>query len=172
VGLEREGQVIAPVEQASWLSRVLPGWSRTRILIHTLPDLRTLPAVGGEVTFLAPDAIAQLAVDAELLAELTRGAVHSVIAASVEGQRPVSFCYAGAETESLWDVAIDTVPEYWRRGHAARCAVHMIRHMHARGRQAVWQATDDNPASWRLAHKLGFVQVDELTLFEPAAPVP
>jgi RimJ/RimL family protein N-acetyltransferase len=29
----------------------------------------------------------------------------------------------------------------------------------------VWAAIDQNPASWRLAEKLGFAAVDELVLF-------
>jgi predicted GNAT family acetyltransferase len=43
----------------------------------------------------------------------------------------------------------------------------MIRYMLAQGKQPVWQSEEDNPASWRLAQKLGFVPVDELALFVP-----
>lgn len=81
--------------------------------------------------------------------------------------KPVSFCYSGSSTESLWDVSIDTVPQHFRRGYASLCAAFMIRHMQAQGKQPVWQAVEENPASWRLAQKLGFVPVDELALFEP-----
>jgi hypothetical protein len=41
----------------------------------------------------------------------------------------------------------------------------MIRHMSARGKGPVWQAVEENPASWRLAQKRGFVPVDELAVF-------
>jgi hypothetical protein len=42
--------------------------------------------------------------------------------------------------------------------------------MHTQGKQPVWQAVEENPASWRLAQKLGFVPVDELALFESRKP--
>ena len=95
------------------------------------------------------------------------GAEQSLIAAAFVNRQPVSFCYAGAMTESLWDVSIDTLPGYRRRGYAALCVTYLIYHMLAKGRHPVWQALEDNPASWRLARKLGFVPVDELALFEP-----
>jgi RimJ/RimL family protein N-acetyltransferase len=38
--------------------------------------------------------------------------------------------------------------------------------MDTQDKQPVWQAVEENPASWRLAQKLGFVPVDELALFE------
>jgi hypothetical protein len=31
------------------------------------------------------------------------------VAASFADRRPVSFCYAAAQTESLWDISIDTL---------------------------------------------------------------
>jgi len=77
----------------------------------------------------------------------------------------VAFCYAGATTESLWDVAIDTVEAHCRQGHAGRCAAFMIRRMRTFGKERVWQAAEDNPSSWRLAAKLGFEAIAELTWF-------
>jgi hypothetical protein len=44
--------------------------------------------------------------------------------------------------------------------------MYMIRYMQTQGKQPVWQAVEENPASWRLAQKLGFVPVDDLALFE------
>jgi RimJ/RimL family protein N-acetyltransferase len=34
------------------------------------------------------------------------------------------------------------------------------------GKRPVWGSLEENPASWRLARKLGFVVVDEIVLFE------
>ncbi len=162
------GQVLAGPEHGPWLTRLLPGWKRSRILIHTLPTPATLPPIDSEkkVEFLDPAVLDQLTVDAELLEELQSGAEHSPIAATFVAGQPVSFCYAGAETESLWDVAVDTVEEHRRRGHALHCSAYMIRYMSDRGKQAVWQALEDNPASWLLAQKLGFVLVDVVSFFE------
>jgi hypothetical protein len=39
--------------------------------------------------------------------------------------------------------------------------------MSALGQQPVWGAVEENPASWRLARKLGFAPVDEIALFDP-----
>lgn len=167
----RGGSVVAPQEQATWLTQALPGWTRARAILHLLRDPRRLPtASAAEVGFLDPETLPQLRVPTALLRELTSGAEHSLIAATFVDKQPVSFCYAGAITETLWDVAIDTLPEHRRQGYAALCAAHMIRHMQGQGKQPVWAAEEENPASWRLAQKLGFEPVDELVLFEPGAP--
>ncbi len=163
----RDGSVVAPQEQATWLTQVLPEWTRTRAILHLLRDPQRLPiASAGQVRFLDPDTLDRLPIPAELLRELEVGAEDSLIAATFVEEQPVSFCYAGAVTESLWDVSIDTVPGHRRRGYAALCAAHMIRHMQARGKQPVWGAAENNPASWHLARKIGFEPVDELALFE------
>jgi len=160
------GEAIAPHEQAAWLAEILPSWMRSLIIVHHLPDMQRLPEVpNGIVDFLDPVAIPQLAIEVGLKQELSSGAERSLIAATFLEQQPMSFCYAGAITESLWDISIDTVPEQRRKGYAALCVAYMIRSMHAQGKHPVWQALKDNPASWRLAQKLGFVPVDELVLF-------
>lgn len=161
------GEVIAPLEYTPWLTEVLPLWAWTRIRVHTLPDLQRLPEPAGRVVgFLDPATLPQLDIDPELKQELESGAEQSPIAAAFVNQQPVAFCYAGAITESWWDVAIDTLPEHRRAGHAGQCAAHLIHHFQAQGKRPVWQALESNPASWRLAQKLGFVMVDELALWE------
>lgn len=162
----RGGEVIAPMAQAAWLAEALPGWKRNRIIVHQLHDAHRLPEPPADaVRFLDPALIPHLPIDPELRQELESGAAGSLIAATFVEQQPVSFCYAGAITESLWDVSIDTVPQHQRRGYAAWCAAYMIRYMQTQSKQPVWQALEDNPASWRLAEKLGFEPVDELAFF-------
>lgn len=173
------GEVIAPFSQTAWLAAALPGWAHTRIIVHQLAepnwfaepnrfaDPQHLPVTAaGQVGFLDPATLPQLALPEALRAELLSGAEYSLIAATFVAAQPVAFCYAGAETETLWDVAIDTLPEHRRKGYAALCAVHLIRHMAAKGKRPVWQAVEENPASWQLAQKLGFVPMDELVMFE------
>lgn len=171
-GLRVGAGVIAPEERtAAWLPGILPGWTPARIVLHLLGGpLCVPPTSGGEVAFLDPPILDRVAIHEELREELRSAARRSPIAATFAGGSPVSFCYAGSVTETLWDVSIDTVPDHRRQGHAAVCAAHMIGHMHARGKQPVWAALETNPASWRLALKLGFTAVDEITLFEPGAP--
>ena len=160
------GEVIASWHDAARLTGLLPGYTPSRIIVYTLNDPDSLPeAPDGMVRFLDPALIARLPIDEELRRELETGAGGSPIAALFVAGEPVSFCYAGAVTESLWDIAIDTLPEHQQKGYAGLCAAHMIRYMHADGRRPVWQALEENPASWRLAEKLGFMVVDELGMF-------
>jgi GNAT superfamily N-acetyltransferase len=167
---EHGGSIIATQEQASWLVDLLPGWTRTRIIVYTLPHLHRLPSVDdGMVTFLDPRTLPQLALPSDLREELEAAANFTQIAATFVAQQPVAFCYAGAVTETLWDISIDTVPEHRRQGHAGRCVAYMIRYMLSQGKHPVWQAVEANSASWRLAQKLGFVPIDELALFEAPA---
>ena len=81
--------------------------------------------------------------------------------------RPVSFCYSGWETESHWDVSIDTLEGHRRRGLGTAACVCLIRHFAARGKTAVWGALDSNPASTALAEKLGFTPIDHLLVAYP-----
>lgn len=160
--------VVAPQENGVWLAKFLPEWNRTRIIVHVLSEQPGLPQLPDDkVRFLDPQILPTLPIPPDLLEELQSGAEHSPIAATFVENQPVSFCYAGSITESLWDVSIDTLPQHYRRGYAALCAAYMIRHMQAQGKQPVWQAVVENPASWRLAQKLAFVPVDELAFFEP-----
>jgi hypothetical protein len=88
--------------------------------------------------------------------------------AAFVGEVPVSFCYVASETEGLWDVAIDTLEEHRRRGHAAQCVSFLIRHMrHTAGKEPVWGAVEANVPSMSLAAKLDFVPVDRVFVFEP-----
>ena len=98
--------------------------------------------------------------------ELTDGAEGSSISAAFVDGSPVAFCYAGAVTESLWDVAVDTVRAHRRKGHAGACVAHRVRLMRGQGKEPVWQAELNNPPSWRLAEKLGFEPIDELAFFQ------
>ncbi len=94
-----------------------------------------------------------------LLAELADFVDDSVpLVAAFDGDRAVAFAYAASETESLWDISIDTIESYRRRGYAAAAALHLVRTMKARGKSAVWGALDSNPASANLARRLGFVE--------------
>jgi GNAT superfamily N-acetyltransferase len=162
------GSLVAPLNQAERIARLLPAWTATRAVLHLLGDAPRLPAVApGQVRFLEPGELGRLDLPGGLAEELRDAAERSPIAAALAEGRPVSFCYAGAVTETLWDISIDTLPEHRRRGYAALCVTHLIHHMHARGKQPVWASVVENPASWMLARKLGFVPVDEVALFDP-----
>lgn len=162
-------EIVATGPARATLEAALGRWAHTGISVHELRDELRLPRDLADVRFLDRSRIASLAVAGELRDELEAGAEGSPIAASFVDDEPIAFCYAGATTESWWDVSIDTAPEHRRRGHAARAVAFMVRHMRGLGKEPVWQSADDNPASWKLAAKLGFVVVDRLEYWTRAA---
>jgi hypothetical protein len=89
------------------------------------------------------------------------------IAAAWADGRPAAFCYPVLQTESLWDVSVETLVEYRGRGLAGRAARAMIRHMRGRGKAPVWGALESNVASLSVARQLGFVDAGRLAVFTP-----
>jgi hypothetical protein len=75
---------------------------------------------------------------------------------------PVSFAYAPWRSARWFDVSVDTLPEARQLGLGRIVAAAMIRDERALGRAPVWGADEGNAASLRLAHALGFVEVDQL----------
>ena len=168
------GMVLTAPENASHILGALPGWTTTRAALHLLGDAPRLPSPAeGEVKALgASDLCASWAEEIpEDLRSFLEDAIvggEAPVAAALDNGRPVSFCVASDQTESLWDISIDTLEGYRRKGHAARCVSWMVDEMRRRGKKPVWGAEETNPPSMRLAAKLGFVPVDELVLLRPA----
>lgn len=167
-------RVLAPLESRDLIAAALPGWTATTATIHRLgegglaPDPEPAEA-STEVRLLRPEeAEAVLARLPEgLRDEIAWGMSRSPMAAAFVAGEPAAFCYASWETEGLWDVSIDTLEPFRRRGLAERCVRFLAPQMEERGKQAVWGAEDWNAPSLRLAAKLGFVPVDRLVLFSP-----
>jgi predicted GNAT family acetyltransferase len=84
------------------------------------------------------------------------------------GGAPVSFCYARAVTETLWEVGLATLEAYRRRGLATKALRCMAASMAGRHAWPAWLVEDDDVASRQLAAKLGFVPSGRLALFRPA----
>ncbi len=100
---------------------------------------------------------------AELLKELSDVAQNEgTIVAAFDGTLPVAFAYVASETETLWDVSIDTIESHRRRGYASAAVVALMHLMKQRAKTAVWGALASNSASYNLAKRLGFVEVDTL----------
>ncbi len=167
------GAVIAMPENSTSVARTLPGWETRPAVLHLLGEGGLLRAPEGEVRMLSgPEGLHILpsglpaGLRAELEGALRRG---TPLAASFVGGVPVSYCYAASETEGLWDVSIDTLDGYRRRGYAASCAAFMVRHMReTTGKEPVWGALETNAASMNLAASLGFVPVDRYFVLEPS----
>ena len=167
------GEVLATREGAARVAEALPDWTATRVIVHLLGDASRLPRFAeGEVKpFGAPDLNAasdDLPEELRSYLESAIGRRRALVAASLADGRPVSFCCAEDETQGLWDIAIETLEGHRRRGHAARCVSWTVAEMRRLGKEPVWAAEETNPASLRLAAKLGFVPEDELVLFQPA----
>ena len=89
---------------------------------------------------------------------------YSKIAARFVECKPISFCYAGSETETLYDISIDTLSDYRKRGYAKETVSFMINHRSEQGKNPVYGTIDSNTASLALAKSLGFRLVDKAFL--------
>ncbi len=160
-----EWHLLIPASSVKEVGEALRGWRWRGVTIHRFD--REVPAAapaapeGAEVR-LAPQGTASENLD---LTHLPRGLRDELsieyiatrpMAAAFVGGRPVAFCYAPYVTESLWDVAVDTVQPFRRRGLAAACFEALAWHMGRGGRRPVWGALDGNVASMRMAQRMGF----------------
>jgi hypothetical protein len=128
-----------------------------RAILHTLPDVDTLPDLEGaslvDDTTPLPASLAD-----EIAWARRRGPVFTVF---LDGQ-PAAFAYAPWCSPTLFDVSVDTVIGARQLGLGTIVASTMIRHEMSQGRAPVWGADEGNAASLRLAARLGFKAVDEI----------
>ena len=160
-------EILVEPEHAQWVAEALPGWTFELAMLHVLGGAPRLPPVApGLVRTISRDELAGWSeIPEDLREELREVEAETPIFAAFAGDRPAAFCYAGAMTESLWDVSIDTLEQYRRQGYGTRCAAFVIDHMRAAGKEPVWGSLVSNVASARLAAKLGFVPVDTIFVF-------
>lgn len=109
-----------------------------------------------EARMLDPDDDALQTLPAHLRRELAGQEEFPVCAASFAGDAIASLVYAFVETETLWDVSIDTLADFRREGFATSSAAFLMLRQLERGLQPVWGASASNEASLRLAAGLGF----------------
>ncbi len=109
-----------------------------------------------EVRMIEADDDALQTLPAHLRRELAGQEDFPVCAASFAGGAIASLVYAFVETETLWDVSIDTLADFRREGFATSSAAFLIQRQLERGLQPVWGASASNAASLRLAAGLGF----------------
>lgn len=162
------GDVLAFEDNYAFVKSVLSHWPSEKAVLHLLGESSALtPVPDGLVRFLRAGEVKALTDLSDKLAEeLAVAAAQTQIAATIIDDKPVSFCYAGAITETLWDISIDTVEGFRQRGLAALCVTFMIEYFNRQGKKPVWGAFVSNSPSMNLAAKLGFVPVDELYVFE------
>lgn len=187
--------LLCQAEDEAFVAPLLPGWRRDVAILHLLANSANLPrflvlGTGGMIAqrfsepeavlvpndqhqdevvirFISSDELARATgLGEDLRRELTIAVLRGPLAATFVNGVPASFCYAGAATETLWDLSIDTLEPFRRCGYAGLCAAYAIDQMNRQGKRPVWGATESNEASLRLASKLGFRPVDRVILFE------
>jgi RimJ/RimL family protein N-acetyltransferase len=180
--LSGEVNVLSQMDDAEYAAAALPHWRRRAAVLHVLPEtqpweVESDPQARVFTRETAPrfdhlpeplkreltDALRGRTVSRFVAGELPHSAVASTVlaipmAAAWTDGRPVSFCYPVWQTETLWDVAVDTWEPYQGQGLAGRAARAMITHMRMSGRTPVWGALDTNVASRKLAARLGFIE--------------
>lgn len=196
LSLAGDVNVLSQMEDADYVAAALPGWRRQRAIIHVLPDAwarEDEPVTGARVFTRqtaprfdhVPEHLRRELLDALKGRTVSRfvpghlppaGAVVArttvPMAAAWADGRPVSFCYPVWQTETLWDVSIETLPAYRGLGLAARAARTLIRHMRGSGRAPVWAALETNTASRGLAARLGFLETAGIAVFSAASSTP
>ena len=100
-----------------------------------------------EMRYLSMAEVDKLPITGEERQEYLTAALHTQIAATIVNGTPVSLCYAGATTESLWDMSLETLEPFQHRGYAALCAAFTIDQMGRQRKRPVWGALDSNTAS-------------------------
>jgi len=172
-GSEGEWHLLVQPEAVERVAVALPsGWRRRGVRLHRWSgELPTAAQPEGAEMVLAADGHARAGLSLDHLPAALRRemesehAAHQPLAAVLVDGRAAAYCYAAFLTESLWDVAVDTLQPYRRRGLAAACFRTLAAHLGRLGKRPVWGALTENEASLRLAAKLGFVPVAELTSF-------
>jgi RimJ/RimL family protein N-acetyltransferase len=185
--LSGDVNLLAQMENADYVARVLPTWRRQRAIVHVLPHVpdwdhdpraRVFTIETAPRFDHAPEALRRELLDAlkgRTVSRFVSGTLPPrgprvsrvtvpMAAVWAEG-RPVSFCYPVWQTETLWDVSIQTLEPFQRRGLGARAARTLIRHMRASGRAPVWGALETNVPSRALAARLGFLETGGLAVF-------
>jgi GNAT superfamily N-acetyltransferase len=182
--------VLSQPEDAGAVAAALNAWVRRTAIIHVLPGVMPWESAEdpGARVFTRelaprldhlPDALRRELTEAlrgRTTARFVPGALPAVAALQASGatvpvaavwaeRLPVAFCYPVWQTERWWDVSIDTLADYRKRGFGARAAKALIRHLRQAGRAPVWGALDSNTPSRALAAQLGFIESAGIAVF-------
>lgn len=160
---ESVSELLAFADNRERVRALLPSFSAEPAAVFSAPE-RLPPAPPHRCREISRSELASLKhLPAELSSELSGVARNgAAVVAAFDGASPVAFAYAAAESESLWDMSIDTIPSHRRKGYAAAAALYLMRVMTEKGKSAVWGALESNRASANLARRLGFVENDKL----------
>ena len=174
-GTADQWHLLAPPESVAAVAAALPSWRVRGVTLHTLAadvvatdrfsdlDLR-VSLEGWEASGWNLDHLPAVTRQEYELETVRKRPIAAVFA----DECPVAFCYPAVQTESLWDVAVDTLRDHRRRGYAAACFTTLAHHLGGIGLAPVWGSLDDNAPSMKLAARLGFRPKARLTSFVKA----
>jgi len=163
-------ELLAFADNVERVQSLLPNFRAERATIFSAPDQLPSPPPHRCQEISQSELAALNHLPADLLMELSAVAADGApVVAAFDGMRPVAFAYVASETESLWDVSIDTIASHRRKGYATASVLHLMRGMREKGKAAVWGALESNPASANLARRLGFVENDRLWVLTRSA---
>lgn len=166
--LTPEGTLLAYLDNVSEMRPKLAGWQEEDALVYE-PEVSFTPEMGEGISDVRwmkrPDVDAAPIEDPASRRELSTMVESRQMAGRFVDGRAVSICYNRWQTETRWDISIDTVPSYRRQGHAQAVIRWMAGELAKEGRQPVWGAVASNVASQRLAESLGFGPAGRLVVF-------
>ncbi len=162
--------LLAPLDMIDRIDEALPDWGGEEAVIYRHdPKAESAPETPGadlrRVEGFASGELDHL--PADLRAEVEGAVGQKAMAAAWVDGRPVCFCYPFRETESLWDVSVDTLEPYRRRGLAYACVRFLAGELRRAAKEPVWGALESNAASLALAEKLGFRPVGRILVMSP-----
>lgn len=82
-----------------------------------------------------------------------------VVACGIVSNRVVAIGYTSAISGGYADIGVHTAAEWRGRGFATACASMVANRVQSMGLKPVWSTSGDNPASIKIAEKLGFERV-------------
>jgi hypothetical protein len=176
-----ERVLLARTEDAQALASALQDWTVGGVTLHVqrtpTPRSARLPVWTFTRQSTAWPTLDLAHVPERLREELTVAIERSIVVTTWLDDRPIAFAYAAFITERWFDIAIDTVEPYRRKGAATAAVLTLIDLMRVWGREAVWGADDRNDASLTMAAALGFSPVATLARLSPrlrgsAQPLP
>ncbi len=162
--------LLAPLDMIDRIDEGLPEWGGEEAVIY-----RHEPGAGSDAEPFAADLRRVESFEpgelddlpAGLRAEVEGAVGRKAMATAWVDGKPVCFCYPFRETETLWDVSVDTLEPYRRRGLATACVRFLSDELRRAGKEPVWGALESNEASLALAEKLGFRQVGRILVMSP-----
>ena len=165
---QSEAEVVSSLTSAHHVAEVLNDWRMEVAILHSLPPTVTWELVEeGDSRILERADLPELRhLPPELKRELEIATDYLNFAAAFLDSRAASFCWTYLVTETYWDVSVETLKPYQRKGLAYSASISMINYMRTLRKEPVWGAVESNHASLALAHKIGFKEVDRLMVFE------